>query len=141
MDLILQICLAKRALHEARDALPEKESELGDKYYEAWLELDRLVLERLLADRNIWDALKASLPQGANVVGRVLEHRVFGAFVEIEGVTFNGLLLVGQMGIRPEERASEIYPVGCRVSVTVAGFQDINRQVHLTNPSVLLDEA
>lgn len=79
-----------------------------------------------------WERVKAAVPLGSEVSGRVVAVQPFGVFVDL-GLGFVGLLEVPEFGgpIRP--RSLEEYPpVGVSVTARVLQHADRNQQLLLT---------
>jgi len=91
-----------------------------------------------------WEHAKTLVRLGDTVTGEVIKQYRFGVFVEL-GVGFPALLQVVQFGAEQSRRYTSMsdYPaLGTRISARVAGFQDRQREIILTQRSPLpyLDE-
>jgi ribosomal protein S1 len=84
-------------------------------------------------DVSDWDRVKAAVPIGSEVSGRVVTSRPFGVFVDL-GLGFLGLLEVPEFG-DPAARPcrEECFPaVGAPVTAWVLQHVDHNQQLRLT---------
>lgn len=80
-----------------------------------------------------WDQVKAAVPVGAEVSGRVVACQPFGVFVDL-GLGFPGLLEVLEFADpAAQSRGEESFPaVGASVTAWVLQHVDHNRQLRLT---------
>ena len=84
-----------------------------------------------------WKALKSRLSVGQSVTGVVVAKAHFGAWLDI-GAGFPALLEITCIaGLTPERyRADDWCPVGSEVPAEVAGFDDRNHQVSLSQVKI-----
>ena len=86
-------------------------------------------------DQKRWESVKARLPVGTAVEGRVVHVAPFGVFVDL-GVGFDGLLLVPEMAGAGPKTMAEYPKTGETVNARVIQHRDGNRQVSLTQKDV-----
>lgn len=80
-----------------------------------------------------WDQVKAAVPIGAEVSGRVVSCQPFGVFVDL-GLGFSGLLEVPEFGdATARSRGMDGFPaVGAVLTARVLQHMDHNQQLRLT---------
>jgi ribosomal protein S1 len=78
----------------------------------------------------LWAHLSEVLPVGRVVAGRVVGHRPFGIFVDIN-LPFPGLVQITDFKDESAMNPNEYPGVGTLVEATVLGFKDTGRQVWL----------
>jgi ribosomal protein S1 len=84
-------------------------------------------------DATAWDRLKASIPIGTEVTGRIVACQPFGVFVDL-GLGFHGLLELPEFSdpsIR--KRGMSSFPsVGESITARVLQYMERNKQLRLT---------
>ncbi|MFO0808881.1 MAG: S1 RNA-binding domain-containing protein [Gemmataceae bacterium] len=88
-----------------------------------------------------WDQVKASVPVGTEVSGRVVGCQPFGVFVDL-GLGFPGLLEVPEFAEPPaRSRGMEGYPaVDAVITARVLQHVDSGRQLRLTQRPLTAEE-
>lgn len=80
-----------------------------------------------------WERVKATVPIGAEVSGRVVACQPFGVFVDL-GLDFLGLLEIPELGdSAARSRGKVVFPaVGAPLTARVLQHADHNQQLRLT---------
>ena len=88
-----------------------------------------------------WNIIKNTYPLGNIILGRVLLHRPFGIFIDINDNDILGI--VGIIDFLEEDNTSRPYPeIGSEVCCKIIGYtEDTRNQIWLSvNPDVLSDK-
>ena len=88
-------------------------------------------------DNEKWNDVKARLPVGTVVDGKVVHVAVFGVFVDL-GVEFYGLLRVPEMAGSGPKTMDDYPQVGESVTARVLYHSDSNRQIILIQRDIVL---
>ena len=79
-----------------------------------------------------WSELKKRMPVGTHISGLVSKHKPYGFFVDIHGVSFEGLVQITDFREEAHRATPNDYPpLGEEIQAVVLGFKETGKQIWL----------